>query len=368
MKTILKSILIAFFTHTVVHNAVSQQINISFDLTNPEETIRLFKKAELNGADLERLLNLESTKALLKKMQTGDSLVVSSLLAAKAGQSANSNQARMQYEMIVEDLDQLERFVSDLKSNEKFYEKWLNDELGPYISKEQNIEVEIVGILGGHSTGYTFGDWDKFYISLHHMKGDPDFMLSIFKHELFHNIQSFRFDGRRIYDELKGQGESEYNADYVSYLLFEALYLEGTATYLDRWMDKKETAANEGFIDRGRRSAQRGKYIFYLFDRLIVDVQSKPSDTELNWIYNTFFTTKFDEAGYYMGMKITDYVLEKSGNDLTYYMDLNPITLMVDYLKYSADDGKVFYQFSEEFRETVFRLYKQVKNLQNFDE
>jgi hypothetical protein len=306
--------------------------------------------------DLKNLLVLESTQAIFRKYNFSDSLLISAFIKAKNGNKLTNDEKGLQYEEILDQLDLIQDFTKDLKTKESFYEDELNKALLPYISPDQQINVEIVGVLGGTSTGYTFGDWDKFYISLHHMKGDPDYLFSIFKHELFHNLQSFRFKGQPITDKLRGAEGDEYNKLFTSYILIQALYNEGTATYLDRWLEKDRTEANAGFIERALKSKRNEEYIFYMFDKLISALPENNTGKDLNSIYNIFFTTRFDEAGYHIGSVITEYLLEQSEHELTYYMDRSPVFFIADYIKYSDEDDKTPYHFSDEFKQVVMEL------------
>ncbi len=339
------------------------QLSLELDLSNAHKTIEIFKNKTFLKTQAIELAKLESSQALLKKLDTQDSTMIEAIKKVQSGLESVSNiEQKFQYKSIINDLNNLSDFIKELQSNLVNIETKLKESLQPFMPSNKHITIKIIGVLGGNSTGYTFGDRNIFHISLHHMNNDMDYFFLICKHELFHNLQAIWSQNEKIRSALKKPKDS--SPDYWTYFLFESLYLEGSATYLDDVKTIKETKANKSWLDRYKKNEKREKFIFWMFDRLIVDFQKSHSNENVNNFYNSFFTTNIDEMGYYIGSKITAYVLkDKTRKDLTSYMKASPLLLVSDYINLSKNDNTAPYQFSEEFEKIVSQLSSKVSNM-----
>lgn len=341
----------------------AQNLSIELDLSNANKTLEILKSKTSSESSLNELTVLESSKALLRKMNATDSTMSEAIKKTfQSGAVPTKKERDFQYEKIYTNLDDISDFVSELQSNIKAVEGKLQDALGPYIPPKKDISIKVVGIVGGHSTGYTFGDGGTFYISLHHMKNDLDYFFQICKHELFHNLQAQWFGNDAIYTTLK---ETEETApDYYSYYMFHSLYVEGTATYLDNIKKLTPTEANQNWIERYHKNEKRFKHIFWLYDKLVVQLQNDFSEEAISRSYGTFFLTTFDELGYFLGDRITNYLLEKQPDkNLQYYMKRSSMDFISDYIKLSRDDEKAPYHFSKEFEKLVQNLSIKVSSI-----
>ncbi|GAA4273242.1 hypothetical protein U6A24_20015 [Aquimarina gracilis] len=341
------------------------QLSLELDLSNAQKTIEVLKNKTFSESQTITLAQLGSSKALLKKLNTKDSTMIETIKKVQSGSgSLNTIEQKFQYNAIIKDLDRLSGFIKELQSNLGIIETKLKKSLQIFIPSNKHITIKIIGIVGGNSTGYTFGDGNTFHISLHHMNNDLDYFFMICKHELFHNLQAIWSQDEKIRNTLEKTKDS--SPDYWTYFLFNALYLEGSATYLDDLKTIKETKANKSWLDRYKDNEKREKFIFWMFDRLMVDFQKSHSQKNVNNFYNTFFTTNIDEIGYYLGSAITTYILKnKPKTDLITYMKASPLLLVSDYINLSKNDDTAPYQFSEEFEKIVSQLSVKVNNMSN---
>lgn len=341
----------------------AQNLTIELDLSNAKKTIEIFENTQLSETQIGELIQLESSKALLKKLETKDSVMTQAITKAYTHDTMLTRiEKRFQFGTIKQNLKELSEFINTLENNLSDIEARLKQSLGPFIPKGQDVKIRIMGITGGNSTGYTFGDGDVFHISLHHMKNDIEFFFQICRHELFHNLQALWFDTTKIHEVLR---ETEHSSpDYYTCFMLESLYMEGTATYLDDLKNAKETIGNKDWLDRYHKNIKREKYIFWLFDRLIVNLQTNYSNDDANKTYGTFFLTTFDELGYYMGAVITDYLLKNSlEKDLKDYMGTHPLRLISDYISLSNNRTDSPYVFSDAFIKIVNDLSSKVDTI-----
>lgn len=332
------------------------QLSIEFDLSNTRKTLHILNSTSPSEASLRELVELPSSQALLRKLGTTDGVMIQALKKSfDPNAKTTKEEDNFQYRAIRDDLGELSAFVDTLQLNGKALEERLQQALAPYLPPHETVAITIVGITGGHSTGYTFGDKDTFYLSLHHMNHDMDYVHLICKHELFHNLQALWYDHETPVNVLENQQET--SPDFGTYYLLLSLYSEGTATYLDAIEQLTPTEANRIWTEGHEKNKDREAYIFWLFDQTLVQLQRDFSNRSLNRAYGTFFTTTYDQQGYYIGALITAYLLEKQPEKtLQDYMIQNPLHLISDYLRISREDPDAPYQFSDEFGAIVDRL------------
>lgn len=340
-----------------------QKLSIELDLSNAKKTIELFKGTAPSEDQVNELIQLESSKGLLRKLEAKDTLMIQAITKAlNGGSTLTRTEKRFQYNTIKQNLNDLSHFIDRLENGLSEIEVRLTQFLGSYIPIGKDLKIRIMGIAGGNSTGYTFGDAATFYISLHHMKNDLDYFLFICKHELFHNLQALWYDHEKVVNILEKSQEN--SSDFAIYYMLLSLYSEGTATYLDDIDNLKPREANKIWIDFQKRNKKREKSIFWLFDKTIINLQKDFSNTSLNLAYGTFFLTKYDQQGYYLGGLITDYLLEKQPEkSLQDYMRVSPLMLISDYIKLSKNDSEAPYHFSKEFETIVNQLHHKVDGL-----
>ena len=341
----------------------AQDLSIELDLSNAKKTIDIFNSSELSKIQIDELVQLESSKALLKKLKTKDSVMIQAITKAYNGDTTlTRSEKRFQYTRIKNNLKELSEFIKRLENNLADIESRLTSSLGTFIPGGQEVKIKIMGITGGNSTGYTFSDGNVFHISLHHVKNDMEFFFQICRHELFHNLQALWFDNTEIRKVL---AETELTSpEYYTYIMLESLYIEGTATYIDDLKKAKETIGNKAWLERYQKNIKREKYIFWMFDRLMVNLQTNYSNDDANRSYGTFFLTTFDELGYYMGAVITDYILKNSPEkDLSDYMGTQPLRFIADYISISHNKKDSPYVFSDEFVKIVNDLSSKVDTI-----
>ena len=342
----------------IAYKVDGQKLSVKFNLSNAEKTLDILKSETVNEASYKALVAMESTQGLIKKLYTSDSLLINALKQVRLPNQGHKSSTRFQYDFILNNIDSLTAFISYLKNNEQQISDRLNKALSKYVDADKRVEVEVIGLLGGNATGYTFGDKDKFYLSLHHMNNDADYLMAFSHHELFHNLQAALFDTDTLLDNLKG--ENTKNKNYIVYYLVNSLFNEGTATYLDNWESKPLTSANKAIKERNTKNAARLNFVNYMFDRHIVDLAATPTLEGLNAVYNIFFTTNFDEAGYYLGKELTKYALDRGNRDLNYYLRQPATVLLLDYFKLSENDPNAPLEFSKSFISTITDLHKVV--------
>ena len=337
----------------------AQKLTIELNLSNAEKTLEILNSETREDKVYHELVQLEATKALIKKLETSDTLLIKALKQTVQNKGLVSGFEQFQYHQIKMEKDSLRSFVSHLKKEGLRLSHRLDQNLSKFLPEEKPVKIELVGILGGNASGYTFGDADKFYLSLHHMGGDLDYLFDFCQHEIFHNIQAIQFDAEHVLEQLKG--ENAENKDYILFYLVNSLFSEGTATYIDDWENKPLTKANETAKRRNTVNKNRLKSTNYMFDRLIVALEKEPTWEGLNALYRIFFTTQFDEAGYYLGKVITTYTLQAGDNTLLYYLKNPPTLLLLDYFEHAKNDPDAPLKFTERFMEIIRSLHHKVK-------
>ncbi|MPR35813.1 DUF5700 domain-containing putative Zn-dependent protease [Salmonirosea aquatica] len=353
----MKALLPVLFWCMSVTHVIAQQIQFNLDLSNPHTTLKLLQADRLDDAGIRGLMALPTTPKLLRKLNIDSLDMVSALKKAKAGEKPNAKEARLQYDMIVQNLDSMAVFIKTVEANKDRLSRDLQASLGPYFPPETKLTVNIYAMLGGWATGYTFGERDEFFISLQKLQLDYNVLYSIAEHELFHNAQSAYFTDNSFQERLDSLGLS---ADLTVLGMLENLWSEGSASYIANPDKYEQTKGIVASFRPFQENEQRMGQAYYLFDHLLVDAYHNP-ERDFDRLYGVFFSSNWDEVGYYMGYQMLNR-LSKGKSEaekaamIQRYLKANPLTFMRDYIALTRVPENNYYQFSKEFERIVERL------------
>lgn len=340
-------------------NTFAQQVQFRLDLTNPKVTLELFQAEDIDDKDIERLMSLSTTPKLLRKLAIDSTTMVTALKKAKAGQEPNHEEARLEYDKVVENLDSLIDFVNTVEASAEKLSEGLNDSLGYYFPEDANVNITIYGMMGGWAKGYTFGDAKEFFVSLQKLDFDYNVLYALAEHELFHNAQSANYDIEPFLTQLDSLG---LKSDLAVMRLFNLLWQEGSASYIARSEKYEQTDGIVAYFESFQSNTQRMSQLTYLFDRLVVDAY-RQTDPKFSRIDGMLFSSNWNELGYYFGYRILNRLSVGKSEQamkaaIKHYLQNHPTLFILDYITLTKSENNEYnyHQFSEEFIQIVKRL------------
>ena len=343
----------------------AQPVQFKLDLTNPKVTLKLFQAEDINDEDIRELMLLPTTPKLLRKLGIDSLTMVSALKKARAGQKPDNQEARLEYDMIVENLDSLADFVSTVEANTEELLTNLNESLGDYFPVGTNVTITIYGMMGGWANGYTFGDVEEFFMSLQKLDFDYNVLYALAEHELFHNVQSASYDINPFLNQLDSMGLKN---DFTIMRLFNNLWQEGSASYMARSEKYEQTDKIIAYFQSFQSNARRMGQLTYLIDRLMVNAYQQ-SDPNFARIYQLLFGYEWNELGYYFGYRMLNRLVagkseEERKATIRYYLQERPTLFILDYITLTKPENNEYNynQFSDEFIRIVERLDYMAKN------
>ena len=305
----------------------AQKLKIEFDYSNAYKTIELFKKENADPKLIAEIVNLNSTGGLIKKIKS-DSLQAVGALSSVF--SDGSNYSNYQYRFVKKNIDSLAVFVNLLRQNEEFIRLSILDSLIRFVPEKADMKVTVRYILGGYSSGFTFGDNEFFYIGLHQYKNDFYGVMNTCKHEIFHLIQNARFDPVPISDKLE---KSDEGLLYV-HEIYRNIFVEGSASFIADMRKEKNTGSYlDMLIEHDIINDYRSGNVFYLIDLIVKDARKNPKQVSWGNTYSIIFDWNWNNPGYYAGYVMCKALTDEFGiSILNKYMDKSPIYFVNDYV------------------------------------
>jgi hypothetical protein len=335
----------------------AQQIHLTFDYSNAEETLRLLSLQEMEKGELDLFNQLPGTVALMRKTGYGTEEVYSELRRALLG---TKEENKLHYSFIRDKTDELSQFLSEIKLSENEIRGQITRKLLPYGSVEQGLDITVHFILGGLSAGFTLGDEKNLYIGIHHYKDDLNSIINTCIHEMFHNIQHANFDIKPTSERLQ---KVNLGWAYV-HAISAYLFTEGSAEFV---ADRKEYPTDNNphikeLIEHARVNEYRSDEVFYLLDRMISDAGKNPDEVNYDYLYNLLFDWNWNNPGYYAGYEMTKTLTGHFGSHaLNQYLTRDPIYFLNDYIKITSNQNEL-YQFSDTTMEMIAEILEVVAN------
>lgn len=332
--------------------AFGQNIKLNFNYENAERTLEYLEMDIPNETALDRLTALEGTLGLIQK---------NGLDKASLKQAIGGLDSGMQYDFISKNKDEIEAFILTIKEEEDLIRERILKTLNKYIPEDENvIEMTVYVVLGGRSSGFSLGDPGKFYVGLQLYKYDLISFVETCKHELFHSLQFKSYDIEPVSERLQQVNMGQAYA----HAIFGYLLREGSAEYIaDRRKVEKGNAPHvKELLAHARVNDYRTSDVFYLIERLTLDVYNNPDAINFSNTYNILFDWNWNNPGYYAGYKMTAVLTDTYGEDvLVRYLEKDPVYFVSDYIKLTESDPDGYdLKFSDEFREIVESLAVQI--------
>lgn len=334
------------------------------DLTNPKITLELLRAKSITDQDIRKLMVLTTTPKLLRKLGIDSLDMVSALKKARVRQKPNDKEMRLQYDLIVGNLDSLTTFLDTIKKNAGMLSQDLAASLGNYFPPKTDREVTIYGMMGGWSTGYTFGEPDEFFVLLQKLEFDYNVFYATTEHELFHNVQSANYNENSFLTRLNDSG---LKGDLTAMLLLTDLWQEGSASYIANAEKYVQTPGIITSFKSFQENENRMYQLDFLFDRMLVDAYHQP-DPDYDRMYGLFFSSNWNELGYYLGYRMIKRLADGKSEEekvsmIKRYLKAYPTQFVMDYIALTKAEKEKhgYYQFSAEFEKIVQRLNFMIK-------
>lgn len=334
----------------------AQKLQIKLDYSNAEQTLKILNAREFNPEEFQILQSMESTKALLRKINS-DSLEL--LNTVKSLYSENPIKNNYQYTYI--EKESLSTLIGKIKDSEEQIKDKISAKLLGYVPDHKEMSITVHFILGGFSSGFTLGDESNFYIGLHLYKNDLTSIINTATHELFHNLQKANYNSRPVSEKLQ---QNDLGLAYVHAIL-TYLFMEGTAEYIAD-VRAYETEGNphiKELAEHAKINEYRSKDVFYLIDRFIVDSKLNPGQINFNSLYSILFDWNWNNPGYYAGYHMTKSIVSFKGEEaLKVYLQKDPVFFIYDYIQLSkSEEGLV--KFSETTEQIIIELIEAINKI-----
>ena len=334
--------------------AIGGELAVAFDYANAQMTADYLKSGRVDDDAITRLLALDGTRGLLQKLGASEDQASANLRTLF---DHNGSPSSFQYRWIRKSIDRHREFLAELIDREDEIRQRCVGSLAPYVG-DQDLSVTVHFLLGGHSSGFTLGDDQHFYIALHHYQGDVASIINSCVHELFHNVQRAHYDMKPASDRLS---ESDLGLAYAhAFIAF--IFQEGTASYVAdlNQLDDANPHIRE-LKEHAAVNPYREQDIFYLISRLLLDVRTHPERLDAagyESLYNILLGWNWNNPGYYAGYRMAQVVLENKGAEaLQQYLRRDPVHFFADYIALSGSTGPAY---TEDFAALIDELRQRI--------
>lgn len=330
--------------------AEAPRVRLKIDTSNAEATLRLLEPG-VSQAEVERFKGLPATSDLIRrakdwKMELTPDDLVGMLRRAREGEKKNV----FGYDRVVAEKDKIGALIARTSAEQPALERFLAAELAPYLPTGNEVELDVVMILGGFSSGFTFGDSSRMYVGAHTYDGDFVGFRNMLLHEAFHNVQAASLPERDLSTCL-APGELE------AYKVMDAVFREGSAEYVaDLWADRGPSPYSDRLKENMMVNANAWRYqaIEKLINYMVVSAadggDNRPDRDVLSIILTDW---NWNNPGYYYGYRTTKKLVEKHGKDrLAQYLREGPSAFFRDHLTLLKETDETG-AFSPRFAEIV---------------
>jgi len=154
--------------------AEGQKIDIQFTYSNADSTLTILANPNRAPGDLDGLLKLPDTAAVVSKRATRDATVTvdtykQTLLDARAHRPLKADP--FQWAFCIEQIGNMRKLLKELHQQEVSAKARVSAAISPQLPPDMQLRVTVHFIIGGVSAGWESGTSD-FYIGLPFYKGD----------------------------------------------------------------------------------------------------------------------------------------------------------------------------------------------------
>jgi len=344
----------------------SQEISINFDFENAKQTLNLLEKKNINEKELRAFADLEGSKALLRKINENNDIIIEAIKDANQ-KIFDKKYQNFQYESISRNIKKWREFIADIESEQSSITSELIESYKKYLNPNKKYVFNVFLLMGGNSSGFTLGDGDNLYIGTHLYRQDMKSIYLTCKHELFHNIQSILYNSEPIARKLQ---EADLAFIYA-YGMIKHIFLEGTAEYISSNIDyyehpdtdKQNHPHIKELYDQAIVNKYRIKGINYLLNSTILDLYKNQDKADAEAIYQLLFDWNWNNPAYYAGEKMISALINDKGEQiLMEYLEKDPIYFMSDYINLSRKNEENYpIQFTDEFANMINKIKMQVE-------
>lgn len=334
---------------------------IQFDLTNAKQTVALLGQLQLTENELTQWVNLPGTQALISKIKSSADTAISAIKKVVAHQPLTVQEKRFQYEFIYNNLPQMQQFIKKLDKNKDSIVNVLKEKLNQYLPANKQASITLHGLMGSYSAGFAFTqDPGAFYMGLHFYKMDIQGVTISATHELFHTLQTIGYDYKPVMKKL-AKIDAAYEAPYY---LLRHLYLEGSAQYV---ADGKPYIPTSPYLkneyDHMAVNNNRQEAVFYLLERLLMDIYNHPASMNFDHVYSILFDWAWNNPAYYAGKEMIDVLVKAHGEQYVHQsLQKDALFFVKDYIALSKTKSQSgLYVFSDEFEKMVDNIMGELK-------
>jgi len=359
---------ITIFISLLFFNLISfsQEVTFNFNYENAKQTLNLLEKENLTIEELNTFAKLEGSKALEKKINENSGVIIEAIEDANC-KVFDKKYMNFQYREISENIEKLREFIFEIENKQPSIEAELIESYKQYLNPNEKYTFNVYILMGGYSSGFTFGDENNFYIGTHLYKQDFKSITLTCKHELFHNIQSLLYDPQPVAKKLE-----KANLSYVyAHGMINYIFKEGTAEYIGSTVDYYEHQITEKnnhphikeLYDQAVVNKYRIKGINYLINYTILDIYKNKELADTKAIYQLLFDWNWNNPAYYAGEKMIASLTKEIGEKvLKEYLEKDPIYFFNDYIVLSKNNKENYpIQFTDEFANMVYEIKNQIE-------
>jgi Putative zinc dependent peptidase (DUF5700) len=299
-------IIVLTLTYLSLLNLNGQEISITYDYSAVKKLIEIFDKGELLESDFNELVELNGSKAYLKKLGTffsgiDKSSFKKSLEAATKGVPLENDP--FMFERVLKSIPTAKKLLTNVMMQKDELTKNSTSLLGQYSPENIKIEVTVYMILGITGGGWTFdSDPNSFYVDFSSMKDDINGLTYLSAHELFHLIQ-YRF--------MKPAPNKSKKVEY----LLDQMLREGSATYV---ADFTKLSVSGSYVDFSKKQYERNfrrmESNFAMFEALVYQANYDPI-SKIDLLYNIGLSGMYQSPLYYVGYHMIKLIEKYSGRE-----------------------------------------------------
>lgn len=291
------------------------QLNIQLELdsSGAHALIDLFGRKQVSDEELEKVLNLPSTLAMIRQAGRFNPTATEENFKSSLRTVIDTGTVEPDPFRLAVVKARLESVSSLLKEVERNKAGFVNDVIGrmrAYAPGNVALKATVHFILGGTSDGFAPAA-NAYYIALHYYGDDVEGLKLLMAHELFHNVQA-AVRNARVGGGLRLDAPLSVTN---SVALLDSTVNEGTASMVGDALALPGGKQYSDFLKaKYKRNLDRIKGNFALFELLLYRAYNDPQ-ADFSQLNNIGFSGTWDSPLYFVGYRMGKIIEKYKGKD-----------------------------------------------------
>ena len=211
---------------------------VTIDFTSARAVLKALQNPNLTSDQAHEVCSLPGNQGLVQKENSyGRKATTQSCadaLLAAAQDKAADKAFKFNFVSLKPHAVELRELLNQIEANPVTFQQWVTARVGQFSPRDSKVAISGYLIVGGVSGGFAFGK-PAFFLDLAYFT-DFDVARVIMAHELYHAVQGAFAPQQNAWWHAKDADKGQYRAlaqqCSMTFDYFEALYDEGTASYV----------------------------------------------------------------------------------------------------------------------------------------